>query len=93
MSESLNAATRQPTGSRRDMRMRSGDRAPLTIAWRALLRFHASTVTIDGRAVLIAGPAGAGKSTLAAALTALAARSLSNDLVWPRLVAGREDAL
>jgi hypothetical protein len=54
--------------------------AALTLSWRALLPFHASTVTIDGRAVLIAGPAGAGKSTLAAALTALGARWLADDL-------------
>jgi serine kinase of HPr protein (carbohydrate metabolism regulator) len=66
------------------MRMGGGDRAPLMLASRALLPFHASTVTIDGRAVLIAGPAGAGKSTLAAALTALGARWLADDLVWPR---------
>jgi serine kinase of HPr protein (carbohydrate metabolism regulator) len=60
--------------------MRSGDRAPLRLASRALLPFHASTATCDGRAVLIAGPAGAGKSTLA--LTALGARWLADDLVW-----------
>lgn len=52
----------------------------LTLAWRGLLPFHASTVAIDGRAVLIAGAAGAGKSTLAAALTSQGARWLADDL-------------
>jgi hypothetical protein len=54
--------------------------AALTLAWRGLLPFHASTVAIDGRAVLIAGPAGTGKSTLAAALTGQGARWLADDL-------------
>jgi len=54
--------------------------AALTLAWRGLLPFHASTVAIDGRAVLIAGTAGVGKSTLAAALTGQGARWLADDL-------------
>jgi hypothetical protein len=54
--------------------------AALTLAWRGLLPFHASTVAIDGRAVLIAGTAGVGKSTLAAALMGQGARWLADDL-------------
>ncbi len=54
--------------------------AALTLAWRGPTPFHASTVEIDGRAVLIAGASGAGKSTLAAALAAQGARWLADDL-------------
>jgi hypothetical protein len=54
--------------------------AALTLAWRGLLPFHASTVAVDGRAVLIVGAAGTGKSTLAAALRTQGARWLADDL-------------
>lgn len=52
----------------------------LSLAWRGLLPFHASTVVIDGRSVLIAGASGSGKSTLAAALTRLGVRWIADDL-------------
>lgn len=54
--------------------------AALTVAWRGMLPLHACTVELDGRAVLIAGLAGAGKSTLAAGLIARGARFVADDL-------------
>lgn len=50
------------------------------LAWRGLIPMHACAVAIDGRAVLIAGTAGAGKSSLTAGLIAAGARLLSDDL-------------
>lgn len=41
---------------------------------------HATTVAIDGQAVLIIGPSGAGKSTLALQLIGLGAVLISDDL-------------
>jgi len=41
---------------------------------------HASAVVVDGKAILVAGPAGAGKSTLTAALVAKGAPLLAEDL-------------
>ena len=52
----------------------------LTLAWRGFLSFHATALEISGRAILLAGPAGAGKSTLAAELMQAGARLLSDDL-------------
>lgn len=57
-----------------------GTVAALTLAWRGALPFHASTVELDGGAVMIAGTNGAGKSTLAAQLLALGARLVGDDL-------------
>ncbi|WP_010185620.1 HPr kinase/phosphorylase [Sphingomonas sp. PAMC 26605] len=54
--------------------------AALTVAWRGMLPLHACTVELSGRAVLIAGRAGAGKSTLAAGLIAHGARFVADDL-------------
>jgi hypothetical protein len=54
--------------------------AALTLAWRGAIPIHATTVAIDGKALLIAGPPGAGKSTTAAALIAHGARLVSDDL-------------
>jgi hypothetical protein len=48
---------------------------------RGLVPLHASAVVIDGRAVLFAGPAGAGKSSTAAALAILGLPVLSDDVV------------
>ena len=52
----------------------------LVLAWRGCVPVHGSAVEIDGKAVLICGEAGAGKSTLAAGLIALGARLISDDL-------------
>jgi hypothetical protein len=48
---------------------------------RGIVPLHASGVVIDGRAVLFAGEAGAGKSTTAAAFAALGHPLLSDDIV------------
>lgn len=52
----------------------------IMLAWRGMVPLHGSAVEIDGRALLIAGRAGAGKSTLCAALTERGARLISDDL-------------
>ena len=52
----------------------------LLLAWRGGVPLHGSAVEVDGRAILICGEAGAGKSTLAAALTAHGGRLISDDL-------------
>jgi hypothetical protein len=48
---------------------------------RGLACLHASAVAIDGRAVVLLGPAGAGKSTTAAAFNALSYPLLTEDVV------------
>jgi hypothetical protein len=53
----------------------------LTAAWRGLLPLHACAVEFDGRAVLIAGAGGVGKSTLTADLMAAGAALIADDLV------------
>lgn len=58
-----------------------GTLAGLVLAWRGSLAFHASAVVVDGRAVLIAGRGGAGKSTLAAGLAVLGGTFIADDLV------------
>jgi hypothetical protein len=50
------------------------------LAWRGVIPMHACAVAIDGRAVLIAGTAGAGKSSLTAGVIAAGAELLSDDL-------------
>ena len=52
----------------------------LTLAWRGLIPFHASAIEVGGRAFLLAGPPGAGKSTYAAGLLRLGAHLVSDDL-------------
>ncbi len=54
--------------------------AAITLAWRGLLPLHASAVVLGGRAWLIAGTAGAGKSTLTAELLDCGAQFLADDL-------------
>lgn len=61
---------------------------PETLAHRASARdgtrllFHASAVAFSGKGVLILGPSGSGKSSLALALMALGAALISDDGVW-----------
>lgn len=50
------------------------------LAWRGLVPMHGCAVAIDGRAILILGDAGAGKSSLTAGLVAQGAVLLSDDL-------------
>jgi HPr kinase/phosphorylase len=45
----------------------------------ATLTLHATTVAVDGQGILITGPAGAGKSSLALSLMALGARLVADD--------------
>jgi Coenzyme PQQ synthesis protein D (PqqD) len=52
----------------------------LTCAWRGAIPLHASAVAIDGRAWLLCGATGAGKSTLSAALLAHGAEFIGDDL-------------
>ncbi|MEL6960078.1 MAG: serine/threonine protein kinase [Pseudomonadota bacterium] len=46
------------------------------------LQFHASSVAVDGKAVLIAGPSGCGKSSLAIGMMALGASLIADDITW-----------
>lgn len=61
---------------------------PLAATIRGLEVLHASGVVLDGRALLIAGPPGAGKSSLAAALVRSGAQLLSDDSVALQLSDG-----
>jgi hypothetical protein len=61
---------------------------PLAATIRGLEVFHASGVVLDGRALLFAGPPGAGKSSLAAALVRAGGQLLSDDAVALRLSEG-----
>ena len=54
---------------------------PLAATIRGLEVMHASGVVLDGGAVLVAGPPGAGKSSLAAALVRAGGQLLSDDAV------------
>lgn len=69
---------------------------------RQLLHRHATSVAIDGKAVLIEGPSGSGKSGFALELIAFGARLISDDMTrveargegWPYAVsAGRMDGV
>jgi hypothetical protein len=61
---------------------------PLAATIRGLEVLHASGVVMDGRALLIAGTPGAGKSSLAAALVRGGGRLLSDDAVALQLSGG-----
>lgn len=52
---------------------------PLALAFEGHMVLHASAVGVDGAAVLFVGPAGAGKSTLAAALASCGGEVLADD--------------
>ena len=54
--------------------------AALTVAWRGLVPLHACAVAVDGKAVVIAGTTGVGKSTLTAGLVGLGADFVADDL-------------
>ena len=58
---------------------------PLAATLRGFEVFHACGVVLDGRALLIAGPSGSGKSSLAAALVRAGLPLLSDDVVALRL--------
>jgi len=61
---------------------------PLAATIRGLEVLHASGVVLDGMAVLLAGPPGAGKSSLAAALVRAGGELLSDDAVALQLSDG-----
>jgi hypothetical protein len=61
---------------------------PLAATIRGFEVLHASGVVLDGRAVLVAGPPGAGKSSLAAALVGAGGQLLSDDAVALQLSDG-----
>lgn len=46
------------------------------------LSLHASTIVVDQRALVLAGPSGVGKSTLALRMIALGAQLLADDVTW-----------
>lgn len=56
-----------------------GQALPLAATIRGLEVFHASAIVLDDRAVLFAGPVGAGKSSLAAAFVRAGAQLLTDD--------------
>jgi hypothetical protein len=58
--------------------------AALTLAFQGALPFHAGALEVNGNAVLIVGAAGAGKSTLIAALLDRGGRMLGDDLTIVR---------
>jgi hypothetical protein len=62
---------------------------PLAATIRGLEVLHASGVVLDGKAVLVTGRPGAGKSSLAAALIRSGGRLLSDDAVALQLSEGR----
>ena len=66
----------------------SAQALPLAATIRGLEVMHASGVVLDGRALLIAGPPGAGKSSLAAALVRAGGQLLSDDAVALQLSDG-----
>jgi hypothetical protein len=63
----------------------SAQALPLAATIRGHEVLHASGVVLNGRAVLVAGPPGAGKSSLAAALVRAGGKLLSDDAVALRM--------
>ncbi|WP_447727333.1 hypothetical protein [Sphingomonas koreensis] len=70
-----------------------GTVAAHVLAWRGLIPLHACAVEIGGRAVLIAGTGGAGKSSLMAGLLARGAALVSDDLTALEIHDGVAEAL
>jgi len=65
-----------------------GTISALLLALRGFLPIHGTAVEVGGRAVLLCGRSGAGKSTVAANLVALGAKLISDDLSVLRMVPG-----
>jgi hypothetical protein len=63
------------------------------LAWRGLLPLHACAVEVGGKAVLIAGTGGAGKSSLMAGLLGLGAPLVSDDLTAVTIRGGVAEVL
>jgi hypothetical protein len=61
---------------------------PFAAVLKGLEVFHAGAVAIDGRAIALLGPAGAGKTTLAVALSELGASFFADDVVAIEAVEG-----
>ncbi len=64
--------------------------AALTLAWRGGMPFHGCAVELGGRAVLIVGASGAGKSSLTAGLIGLGLRFVADDLAAVRVDPGEQ---
>jgi len=62
--------------------------AAIMLVWRGLMPLHMSSVVLNGRALLIGGASGAGKSPLAAELVGAGAQFLADDLTVLRWQAG-----
>lgn len=78
-----------PTSSRADaLTYLLGPILGFALRRRGVLALHASAVVLDGRAVALLGPGGAGKSTLAASFAAAGVPVLSDDVVAVREVRG-----
>ena len=58
----------------------------LLLAWRRCIPIHGSAVEINGKAILICGASGTGKSTMSAGLIALGAKLISDDLSVMRML-------
>jgi hypothetical protein len=52
----------------------------ILLAWRGVVPLHGSAVEVDGKAILVCGHSGVGKSTTVASLLAAGGRLLSDDL-------------
>ncbi|WP_372022671.1 hypothetical protein P7L70_04690 (plasmid) [Tistrella mobilis] len=78
-------------GVRRDLAWMTAATSGLAAALllRGRLPLHAAAVVVEGRAVLIAGASGRGKSTFAAALARAGGQVIADDMVSPMVTDGR----